>query len=83
MDTHILEPFSILSADDMRQANCESGRARCGTSIVIANFLSSRRINRKVYALDAFPSGFDIDELEEERQLGLAQVTSNAFNNRV
>lgn len=54
-----------------------------GTSTVIANFLRSRRINRKVYALDAFRSGFDIDELEEERQLGLAQVTSNAFNNRV
>jgi hypothetical protein len=52
----------------------ECGSARCGTSTVIANYLRSRRIIKKVYALDVFGSGFDTDELEEERQLGLTQL---------
>jgi len=56
----------------------ECGCARCGTSVILAQYLYSKNIRKKVYALDSF-SGFDPNELEKEKQLGLTKVPSDAF----
>lgn len=56
----------------------ECGTARCGTAVIIANYLRSKGIEKKVYALDSF-GGFDANELDEERRRGLTNVKSNAF----
>ena len=57
----------------------ECGSARCGTSILIAKFLHSNRIQKKIYSLDLFGNGFDTSELNEERRKGLTEVSDKAF----
>lgn len=57
----------------------ECGSARCGTSILIAKFLHSNRIQKKIYSLDLFGNGFDTSELNEERRKGLTKVSDKAF----
>lgn len=57
----------------------ECGCDRCGTSIIMAKFLKSRGVTKKIYAVDVFGEGFEISELEEERRLGLTQATNNTF----
>jgi hypothetical protein len=57
----------------------ECGSDRCGTSVIMAKFLKSKGVSKKIYALDVFGSGFDVNELEEERQLGLTQATNKTF----
>ncbi len=57
----------------------ECGSARCGTTIIIANYLKAKGISKKVYALDLFGQGFDLQELQEERRLGLTRAKDNAF----
>lgn len=57
----------------------ECGSARCGTSVIIANYLRSNGINKKVYALDSFGRGFDLAELKDERQAGLTRAGNDAF----
>jgi Macrocin-O-methyltransferase (TylF) len=58
----------------------ECGSARCGTIIIIASYLRSRGIaTKKIYALDLFGGGFDITELEKERNLGLTQVSNKSM----
>jgi hypothetical protein len=57
----------------------ECGSARCGTSVVIGNFLRTVGSNKKVYALDLFGGGFDLEELREERLFGLTVAKDNAF----
>jgi len=37
--------------------------------------------DKKIYALDVFGSGFDVNELEEERRLGLTQAQNRTFTN--
>ena len=56
----------------------ECGCARCGTSVILAQYLYSKNVKKKVYALDSF-SGFNPKELEKEKQLGLTEVPSDAF----
>jgi len=48
----------------------ECGCARCGTSVVLARYLKSNQISKKIYALDSF-KGFDPKELECEKKQGL------------
>ena len=57
----------------------ECGSARCGTSILIAEFLYSNRIQKKIYSLDLFGSGLDSSELNEERKEGLTRVSDKVF----
>ncbi len=57
----------------------ECGSYVCGTSLVIANYLRSSRTNKKVYALDLFGGGFDLNELEGERRAGLTQAKDSSF----
>lgn len=56
----------------------ECGSGRCGSSIIVANYLKLRRINKKVYACDTF-SGFDLSELQDERKKGLTKATENSL----
>ena len=48
----------------------ECGSARCGTSIIMANFLKAKGIGKKIYACDSW-EGFDREELAREREAGL------------
>jgi len=57
----------------------ECGSDRCGTSAIMAQYLNSIGVEKKIYALDVFGDGFIADELEEERNLGLTKATSNTF----
>jgi O-methyltransferase len=57
----------------------ECGSARCGTSLIIAKFLRSQGIDKKVYSLDLFGGGLNSSELEEERRSKLTEASDNAF----
>lgn len=59
----------------------ECGSDRCGTSVILGKYLKTIDIDKKIYALDVFGSGFDIKELEEERRLGLTDVEDSSFTN--
>lgn len=56
----------------------ECGSARCGTSILIAEHLRSRGVDKKVYAYDSF-KGFDLVELAAERHAGLTEEGDDSF----
>lgn len=56
----------------------ECGSSRCGTSILIARYLATLGLRKNVYALDSY-EGFEPEELERERNLGLANVSPDAF----
>jgi hypothetical protein len=57
----------------------ECGSARCGTSLIIAKFLRSQNIDKKVYSLDLFGSGLNFSELVEERRSKLTEASDNVF----
>lgn len=56
----------------------ECGSGRCGSSIIMANYLKKRGINKKVYACDTF-AGFDPEELQAERENSLTQAADNSL----
>ncbi len=56
----------------------ECGSSRCGTSIIMANYLRSHQVQKTIYALDSF-EGFDRVELERDRKLGLTTASEDAF----
>src|SRR5262245_4481530 len=56
----------------------ECGSSRCGASIIMANYLRSRQIFKKMYACDSF-EGFDPDELLREKVGGLTIVSGKSF----
>jgi hypothetical protein len=56
----------------------ECGSSRCGTSILMANFLRSQGVQKIIYACDSF-SGFDLAELDKERREGIAVASNNSF----
>jgi len=56
----------------------ECGCSRCGASAMMANYLRSRQVRRKVYACDSF-EGFDRAELAREREAGLTTACDRAF----
>ena len=56
----------------------ECGCNRCGTSVIVANYLRSRSARKTIYACDTF-DGFSPEELARERQLGRANASQSAF----
>jgi len=56
----------------------ECGTARCGTTVIMADYLSRKNNKKKIYACDSF-SGFDLNELKQERKLGFTNESDNAF----
>ena len=57
----------------------ECGSARIGTSVIMANYLRSKKINKKIFACDSFGKGFVPEELENERKLGLCKDKDSDF----
>lgn len=57
----------------------ECGSNRCGTSIIMAKYLKIMDSDKKIYAFDAFGSGLDVTELENERRLGLTGSPNTLF----
>lgn len=56
----------------------ECGSSRCGTSIIMAKYLLSKQITKKIYACDSF-EGFEPTELHKEKQAGLVKTSKKAF----
>jgi hypothetical protein len=56
----------------------ECGSSRCGASIIMANYLRSRKVRKTIYACDSF-EGFDRIELDKERKAGLTGASDEAF----
>lgn len=56
----------------------ECGSSRCGTSIIIAEYLRARGVRKSVYALDSFV-GFPLEELHRERDKGWNSAPDSAF----
>lgn len=57
----------------------ECGSNKCGTSIIIANYLIDNEIkSKRIYACDTF-SGFDMSELSEDISKGYTNVSKKAF----
>jgi len=57
----------------------ECGSARCGTAVIMGNYLKANGIKKRVYACDSFGAGYDPDELEEDRRRGLTRVDKAAY----
>jgi hypothetical protein len=56
----------------------ECGSSRCGTSIIMARYLRTRQVNKKILACDSF-EGFDQSELQHEQMAGLTTASSSDF----
>ena len=56
----------------------ECGSSRCGTSIIMADYMRANALRKMIYACDSF-EGFDSVELEKERALGLTTAPQDAF----
>jgi hypothetical protein len=56
----------------------ECGSARGGTTVIMAKFLQSQGIHKVIYACDSF-EGFDLGELNRERNAGSTLVSDSAF----
>lgn len=56
----------------------ECGCARCGTTCILANYLKSNNIKKKIFALDSF-KGFEKNELEDAIKKGLSTASSKDF----
>jgi len=67
-----LEEFDKVS--DIEGDIIECGSARCGTSVIMANYIRKKGINKKIYAYDSF-QGFD----KEEHKSDLTTSSSDAF----
>ena len=57
----------------------ECGSDRCGTGGIMANYLKKRGICKRIYALDLFGGGFEVEQLQEERSQGLTEATNQKF----
>jgi len=56
----------------------ECGSARCGTSVILGNYLRTNKIKKKIFALDSF-EGFDKEELKNEQKNELTNAPNNSF----
>jgi len=56
----------------------ECGSSRCGASIIMAKYLQTHWVNKKILACDSF-EGFDRVELKREQKAGLTTATSKSF----
>jgi hypothetical protein len=56
----------------------ECGSSRCGTSIIMADFLRSKGISKRILACDSY-RGFDPVEIANERNAGLTAAPDDSF----
>ena len=81
-DEHGIEELldALNKTSDIKGDIIECGSARCGATVIMANYLLSQKSDKKIYACDTF-GGFDTSELEEEQKAGLTNEPKNAFKN--
>ena len=70
--------WALNSLLDLPGDIIECGSARCGTSILMAKYLKSKNVTKKIFACDTY-EGFNKQELAEERKKGLTTVNDKAF----
>lgn len=70
--------FQLESTLSLNGNIIECGTWRGGTAIYMAKIIKSRKIKKKIYALDSF-EGFNRNELKKEIGKGLAKTTEIAF----
>ncbi len=56
----------------------ECGSSRCGTSLIMAEYLRRTGVKKKIFACDSF-AGFDRAELQREKAAGLTSIAESAF----
>ncbi|MEE9465013.1 MAG: TylF/MycF/NovP-related O-methyltransferase, partial [Candidatus Neomarinimicrobiota bacterium] len=56
----------------------ECGCSRCGGTVLMANYLKENGIQKTIYAYDSF-EGFDLTELQREREAGWTTSPDTAF----
>lgn len=56
----------------------ECGSSRCGTSVIMANYLRTQHVRKKILACDSF-EGFDQAELIREQKAGLTTASNDSF----
>jgi len=56
----------------------ECGSSRCGASIIMAKYLQTQGVNKKILACDSF-EGFDRAELKQEQKARLTTATNKSF----
>jgi macrocin-O-methyltransferase TylF-like protien len=56
----------------------ECGASRCGTSIILARYITSKNLRKRVLACDSF-TGFRSEEVRKERASGLSREADNAY----
>jgi len=57
----------------------ECGSNRCGTTSILAQYLKSKNIMKKIYALDSF-SGFIPEEIRKEIELGFTEFPVKSYH---
>lgn len=57
----------------------ECGAARCGTTVIIGNYLRTKGIKKTIYSCDTF-GGFDVNEFEKEKMSGLTSASEKDFS---
>ena len=70
---------SINETKDLPGNIIECGSNRCGTASILALYLKSKNIMKKIYALDSF-SGFIQEEIQKERELGLTDFSEKSYH---
>ena len=70
---------AINETKDLPGNIIECGSNRCGTTCILAKYLKSKNIMKKIYALDSF-SGFIPEEIRKERDLGLTNFPENSYH---
>ncbi len=63
---------------DVKGNIIECGSSRCGTTVIMANYLRPRGAHKIIYACDSF-EGFSLSELNKERKLHLTKALDEAF----
>lgn len=56
----------------------ECGCSRCGTTVIMAEYLRAKDIRKRIFAYDSF-EGFDLSELQKERSAGLTDSADDSF----
>ncbi len=72
----LLEQLNLIIEFDGDIIEC--GSSRCGSSIIMADFLREKKNGKIIYACDSF-EGFDPEELHKERSSGLTDVSDKSF----
>ena len=69
---------AINETKDLPGNIIECGSNRCGTTSILAKYIKSKKIMKKIYALDSF-GGFIPEEIRKERELGFTNFGEKSY----